>query len=118
MRAAALAACATALLLALFLLCLLWEWRISPLRPGGSWLVLKALPLLAPLNGLVRGRRYTYQWSALFILAYTCEGIVRAATEGGASRILAIAELVLSTAFFVVAIAFARKAAPTPRAAD
>ncbi len=118
MRAAALAACATALLAALFALCLLWEWRIAPLRPGGSWLVLKSLPLLVPLPGILRGRRYTYQWSALFILAYVCEGIVRAATEAGAARAMAIAELALSAAYFAIAIAFARKTAPTPRAAD
>ena len=35
-------------LVALLMLCLAWELWWAPLRPGGSWLVLKALPLLAP----------------------------------------------------------------------
>ena len=36
------------------------------------WLicVLAVLPLLAPLNGLVRGRRHTYAWATLFAIPY------------------------------------------------
>ena len=34
-------------LLALIALCLAWEIWLAPLRPGGSWMLLKALPLLA-----------------------------------------------------------------------
>ena len=48
-------------LIALIFLCVAWELWLAPLRPGGSWLVLKALPLLAPLMGILKGRRYTYQ---------------------------------------------------------
>ena len=118
MKAASLAACSGALLAALFVLCLAWEWRIAPLRPGGSWLVLKSLPLLAPLPGILRGRRYTFQWSVLLIVAYACEGIVRAMTEAGMARTMALAEFAFSAAFFAVAMAFARKTAPRPRAAD
>ena len=33
---------------ALFVLLVAWEWFVAPIRPGGSWLVLKALPLLLP----------------------------------------------------------------------
>jgi len=113
MRQGSLAASATALLLALFLLCLAWEWRLAPLRPGGSWLVLKSLPLLAPLRGIAHGRRYTYQWSALLVLAYACEGIVRALTEQGTAGALALAEFVLAAAFFTCAIVFARRTAPS-----
>ena len=35
-------------LLALIALCLAWELVLAPLRPGGSWLALKALPLCIP----------------------------------------------------------------------
>ena len=49
-------------LIALIFLCLTWELWLAPLRPGGSWLVLKLLPLLAALMGVLRGRRYTLQW--------------------------------------------------------
>ena len=33
-------------LLLLIALCIAWETVLAPLRPGGSWLVLKVLPLL------------------------------------------------------------------------
>ena len=62
---------ASALLIALIFLCVAWELWLAPIRPGGSWLVLKALPLLAPLMGILKGRRYTYQWAPMLVLAYT-----------------------------------------------
>ncbi len=39
---------------------------------GYPWLLctLAALPLLAPLKGLVHGRRYTYAWATLFAIPY------------------------------------------------
>ena len=51
---------ASALLLALVMLCLAWELWLAPLRPGGSWLALKVLPLLWIAPGIVRGRLYTF----------------------------------------------------------
>lgn len=96
-------------LLALILLCLAWELWLAPLRPGGSWLVLKVLPLLAPLFGILRGRRYTYQWSSMLILAYFAEGVVRAWSDSGSSAQLAQIEIALSVIFFVSAVGFARQ---------
>lgn len=95
-------------LVALIVLCLAWELWLAPLRPGGSLLALKALPLALPLNGVVTGRRYTYQWSSLLILAYFAEGVTRAWTEKGPSQALALAELALSLTFFVAAVSYAR----------
>ncbi len=95
-------------LLALIALCLCWELWFAPLRPGGSWLVLKALPLLLPLKGILGGRRYTYQWASMLILAYFAEGAVRAFGDGGPSAAWALAELVLALAFFVSAVLYAR----------
>lgn len=107
---------AAASLVALIVLCIAWEARIAPLRPGGSMLVLKALPLLAPLPGILRGRRYTHQWTSLLSLAYAMEGIVRAMTEVGARRWLAVAEFVLAVALFAGAAGFARLSArPVPQ---
>jgi uncharacterized membrane protein len=74
--------------------------------------VLKVLPLLAPLPGILKGRRYTYQWSSMLILAYFTEGVVRCWSERGASQFLAGAEIALSLIFFVSAVAFARLARP------
>jgi uncharacterized membrane protein len=95
-------------LLALILLCLLWELWLAPLRPGGSMLVLKVLPLLLPLFGVLRGRRYTFQWASLLILAYFIEGIVRATSDAAPSRWLAGLEAALTLVFFASAVAYAR----------
>jgi len=99
---------ASGALVGLVFLCVAWELWLAPLRPGGSWLVLKALPLLAPLFGVLRGNRYTYQWASMFILAYFCEGVMRAWGDKGLSQQLAMLEIVLSLCFFVSTVAYAR----------
>jgi uncharacterized membrane protein len=105
-RAARLAASASLVLL--ILLCLAWEMWLAPLRPGGTLVALKALPLALPLAGILNGRRYTYQWSSMLILAYFAEGVMRAWSERGLSQALAGAEIALSLVFFASAVAFAR----------
>lgn len=92
----------------LILLCLAWELSLAPLRPGGSWLALKALPLALPLTGVFLGKRYTYQWASMLILAYFAEGTTRAWAEAGLSRALAWTEIILALAFFAAAVSFAR----------
>jgi uncharacterized membrane protein len=59
-------------------LCLAWELWLAPLRPGGSWLALKVLPLCLPLAGLLKNRMYTYRWVSLVVWLYFTEGVVRA----------------------------------------
>lgn len=95
-------------LAALIFLCLGWELWLAPLRPGGSWLALKVLPLLWILPGIVGGRAYTYRASTMLILAYFSEGVVRAYTEQGLSARLAAAEIAMTTIFFSAAIAYVR----------
>ncbi|MFZ9195713.1 MAG: DUF2069 domain-containing protein [Burkholderiales bacterium] len=92
----------------LILLCLAWELWLAPLRPGGSWLALKVLPLLWITPGIVRGRLYTFRASTMLILAYFAEGTVRAYTDQGVSGLLAFAEIALTSLFFVLAIAHVR----------
>jgi uncharacterized membrane protein len=104
---------ASASLIALIFLCLAWELVLAPIRPGGSWLVLKTLPLLLPLMGILKGRRYTYQWAPMLVLAYFSEGVVRAWSEKGLSAWLAGAEIALSVVFFFAAISYARLSAPS-----
>lgn len=106
MRAARLTASAS--LIALVFLCVAWELWIAPMRPGGSALVLKALPLLLPLFGVLRGKRYTYQWSSMLIFAYFTEGVVRAWSEHGSSQVMAVAEIAFSLVFFIAAVSYAR----------
>ena len=100
-----LAACA---LLALIVLSLAWELWLAPLRAGGSLIALKALPLVLPMRGILEGRRYTYQWSSLLILAYFAEGITRSWSERGTGQYLAVLETVLSAVFFGAAVSYAR----------
>lgn len=100
-------------LIALIVLCLAWELWLAPLRPGGSMLALKALPLLLPLFGILRGRRYTYQWAAMMILPYFSEGVVRSATDSDAMQALAALETLLTLVFFVSAVLYARRTAPS-----
>ena len=117
-RVAWLVACAA--WIGLVFLGLAWELRLAPLRPGGSWLVLKVLPLLLPLMGLLRGRRYTFKWSSLLVWAYMVEGALRAASDPGPSARLAVLELALGAAFFAAAVAYLRATrgeahSPSPR---
>lgn len=95
-------------LIALIALCLAWELWLAPQRAGGSWLVLKTLPLLLPLFGILRGRLYTHRWITLFIIAYFVEGVVRAWSDKGLSAQLAVAEIALSVILFAGAILFVR----------
>jgi uncharacterized membrane protein len=91
---------AVASLVSLIVLCLAWELWLAPLRPGGSWLVLKALPLTLPLAGLLKNRMYTYRWVSLLVWIYFTEGVVRATSDRGPSVPLAILEVVLCLALF------------------
>lgn len=86
--------------LGLILLGLAWELWLAPLRPGGSWLVLKVLPLCFPLAGLLRNRMYTYRWVSLVVWLYFTEGVVRAYSDRGLSAQLAMVEIVLCLALF------------------
>ncbi len=91
---------ATAAFVDLFILCVSWEWFISPLRPGGSWLILKGVPLLFAIPGLWKGKIYTMQWASMLILIYITEGLVRI-LETGANFWLAALETALGTIAFV-----------------
>lgn len=103
----------SASLIALIFLNLAWELWLAPLKPGGSWLVLKAVVLLIPLMGILKGRRYTYQWMSMFILLYFTEGVMRAWGDKGMSSTLGLIEVGLSVVFFFSAIGFAKLAAPS-----
>jgi uncharacterized membrane protein len=95
-------------LLALITLCLAWETVLAPMRPGGSALMFKVLPLLLPLRGILRGERYTFQWASMGILFYFTEGAVRAWSDKGLSAKLAIVEALICIVFFFAAIYYAK----------
>lgn len=117
-RAASFRRASTALLVALIALSLAWELALAPLRPGGSWLALKALPLLLPLPGVLRGRVYTYRWSTLLVLLYFGEGCARAYTDAPPASTLAWLEIALTLLFCAAAAGFLRATRAVRAAAD
>jgi uncharacterized membrane protein len=91
---------AVASLIGLVVLSLGWELWWAPLRPGGSWLALKALPLCVPLAGLLKNKMYTYRWLSLLVWVYFTEGVVRASSDRAPSLYFAIVEVVLCLVLF------------------
>jgi uncharacterized membrane protein len=95
-------------LLGLIVLGLAWELWLAPLRPGGSWLVVKVLPLCFPLAGLLRHRMYTYRWVSLVVWIYFAEGAVRAYSDRGLGARLALLEVALCLALFAACVLHVR----------
>jgi uncharacterized membrane protein len=86
-----------------------WELAIAPLRPNGSWMVLKVLPLLALLMGTLKGRPRSYQWGSILVWLFVCEGVVRGMSDPNASsRLMAWGELGLSLGYFALILAYMR----------
>ena len=98
-----------ALAVALIVLGLAWELMLDPIRPGGSWLALKVLPLVIALKGLYQGRLFTFQWMSLMIWFYVGEALVRIIGLSAVERILAWNSLALSTGLALVILMGARK---------
>lgn len=96
------------LALALIALGIAWETILDPIRPGGSWLALKVLPLLLALNGLRQGRIYTFKWMSLAIWIYVGEALVRIVGLTASERLLAWNSLALSLSLAFTILAGAR----------
>lgn len=93
--------------LALLLLCVLWELWLAPLRPNGSWLWVKALPIAFTLPGVWRGHAQSLQVALLLSAFYLMEATVRM-FEPWPTRALAMGELVMMLVFFTAAIVVLR----------
>lgn len=102
--------------LTLLLLVMAWEGWLAP-APGAPpwvWLILKSVPLLIPLGGIVRGRPRTYLLTTLLLMFYFTDGVVltwlHRADGLDFSRPLpyAIAEWLLATIAFALALLFIR----------
>jgi len=110
---------AVASLVALIVLGLVWELWLAPLRPGGSWMVLKILPLFAPLRGVLRASLYTLQWAAMLILLYVMEGVVRAWSDPlPLSAWLGGIEALFALVFYLCAIFYVRPAKQASKALE
>ena len=93
-----------ALVAALALLEALWELKLAPLRSGGSWLALKALPLAIVWWPLAKGHRRARQVASLLLPLYFGEGIVRALSEHGRHAQLATMATALALAALVAVL--------------
>jgi uncharacterized membrane protein len=101
-------------LIALVLFCLLWELLLAPLRPDGSWLALKALPLALLVPSALRGTRRALQWLSLLLPFYVAEGVVRGFTESGRHALVAWVAAAIAAATFVALLAWVRSSRPRP----
>ncbi len=75
--------------------------------------ILAVIPLLAPLNGLIRGKRYTYAWATLFVVPYLMFCVTELLVNPRA-RWVAGASLLLVFGWFCTMIIFLR-ASRVPR---
>ena len=69
--------------------------------------VLAVLPLLAPLRGLIKGRRYTYAWATLFAIPYLTFALTELLVNP-AARWVASISLLLVFGWFCTMILFLR----------
>ena len=97
---------------------MLWELWLAPIRPGGSLLVLKVLPLCIPLAGLLKNRMFTYRWVSLFVWLYFIEGVVRAWGDKAPGNYLAMIEVVLCVILFTACALHVRQRLIAAKAAQ
>ena len=103
--------------LGLIVLGLAWELFLAPVKPGGSLLALKVLPLCIPLAGLLKNRMYTYRWVSLLVWLYFTEGAVRAWSDRPPGNYLAMLEVLLCLLLFVACALHVRLRLKNARAA-
>jgi len=92
-----------------------WLWAavvlslLAWVMAGYPWpiCILAALPLLAPLSGLKRGRRHTYAWATLFAIPYLAFAMTELLVNP-AARWVAATSLLLVFGWFCTMILFLR----------
>jgi uncharacterized membrane protein len=92
-------------LIGLGVLCEVW---LAPLRTGGSWLVLKTLPLVVLVPGLLRGQIKSQQWLSLIVLIYVAEGSVRGMSDAAPVRIWGWLGAAVATFIFLYCLALVK----------
>jgi uncharacterized membrane protein len=99
---------AAAALAALALLEILWELWLAPVRPGGSLLAIKGVPLLALWIGVARAKLRAAQWALLLLPWYFAEGLVRGISETGRHALCAFTASALALTALGTALAWVR----------
>ena len=62
--------------IALIVLTILWEGWLAPIPPAGMWLMIKSLPLLIPLFGMLHEKRVYFSIASLIAMPYFTEGVM------------------------------------------
>jgi uncharacterized membrane protein len=101
--------CVVTCFVGMVVLGLLWEIWLAPLRPGGTLLALKVLPLVLAIPALMRASRYAFQWWSMLLMIYLTEGLVRATSDKGLSAQLAWIEVALSTIAFICILLYTKR---------
>lgn len=96
----AIRALAVGSLLALIALLVAWDLWFAHTPSSAAWILVKVAPLCVAVTGLLKHRMYTYRWMSLLVWLYFTEGVVRAWSDRGASRTLALAEIALCLLLF------------------
>jgi uncharacterized membrane protein len=94
-------------LASLIVLGLAWELWLAP--TGTGTLALKVLPLALCVVGLLRHRMYTFRVLSLLLWLYFMEGAVRAWSEAGMGRVLALIEVGLCLLLFAACTVYIRR---------
>lgn len=83
-------------------------WELLWARTGSGSLALKVLPLVPAVLGVARHRMYTYRWLSLLVWLYVLEGAVRIYSDPYPGNMLALLEILLSLALFVLCVVHIR----------
>ena len=92
--------------LLLIALTLAWDWFYAPLGTGRVLLLIKLVPLLLPIRGILSGKIYTYQYCSMLIMAYFIEGIMRLWDIQTTSRLFSAGETALTVLFFIACLKY------------
>jgi uncharacterized membrane protein len=95
---------AVASVLGLIVLGVAWELYLAPVKPGGSLLALKVVPLCFTLPGLLKNRMYTHRWVSLMVWLYFIEGAVRGWSDRPPGNYLGLVEVALCLLLFAACV--------------
>jgi uncharacterized membrane protein len=91
------------------LIAIVFSWQLWPTASsaGAGRAVILSVPLLLPVLGLWRGKRYTYRWATLCVMPYFIVGLTEVVANPS-TRIWTAAMLTFALAWFVGLVAYLR----------
>jgi uncharacterized membrane protein len=94
-----------ALMAAIALVLIAWQWHAS--RMQAALLVISLAPLVAPLPGLIRGLRFTYAWCSLLTIPYMALGLTEIIADSS-HRLAPASLLLLAFGWLIALVAYLR----------